>query len=253
VLTSAVVWQMQGYGYGQPPQYGQPPPGNVKDDRIPVAAAVQQQVPQQVFMDQPTRVSLICKGTYCAKAPSYGGAKVMIEKGSTDASKCGNVKFDKSSDGCCGEKEEGPFCCLCYVQERKKQATLCGGCSGRYKAIQEEIAKNAARWELYRQELGSPITQWLISIGLSEKSSVDVMRHLKNPNYNITNLQQLFAVEAKDLDALLEPFPLADKALIKQHRGFSTTSQFQTYGGRGGQMGPGGGSGGGFHIHNVNC
>ena len=74
-----------------------------------------------------------------------------------------------------------------------------------------------------------------MTIGVSETSARNIMRHLKQPGIEITQLYQLDSIEPKELDRLLDKFSLADKSVIK--------TRLASGGARGG------GSGGGVHFH----
>jgi hypothetical protein len=164
--------------------------------------------------------------------------------GGSGANKCSQIFRGTGFWRCCncwwnGEDERGKFaeeaCKQC--QERRKQwkgpTTQLKFDEARKEA--EEEAKRKARAEACAalglapsasdEELklkayivtptGSEMKDWLLSKGFDENDRGRILLQFLKPEYEVTKLLELFALEDADIDEILQGLPLAKRRVLK--------------------------------------
>jgi hypothetical protein len=57
---------------------------------------------------------------------------------------------------------------------------------------------------------------WLRSIGIDEESVEDILQNFTKPEFGVTSLKILFALDNEDIDEILKGVPLGQRKLIKK-------------------------------------
>ena len=60
------------------------------------------------------------------------------------------------------------------------------------------------------------LAPWLRSIGIDEESVEDVLQNFTKPEFGVTSLKILFALDNEDIDEILKGVPLGQRKLIKK-------------------------------------
>ena len=64
---------------------------------------------------------------------------------------------------------------------------------------------------------GSEMKAWLLSKGFAENDRGRILLQFLKPEYEVTTLMELFALEDADIDEILEGLPLAKRRALKKH------------------------------------
>ena len=84
-------------------------------------------------------------------------------------------------------------------------------------ASDEEVAQAQKLKAYIVTPSGSEMKDWLLSKGFDENDRGRILLQFLKPEYEVTTLMELFALEDADIDEILEGLPLAKRRALKKH------------------------------------
>ncbi len=64
---------------------------------------------------------------------------------------------------------------------------------------------------------GAEVKAWLLHIGIQEGDIPPILLHFNKPEYGVSTLRELFALEDGDIDEILQALPMAKRRVLKKH------------------------------------
>ena len=103
-------------------------------------------------------------------------------------------------------------------RKAEARAEACAALGLAPSASDEEVAQAQKKLKAYIvTPSGSEMKDWLLSKGFAENDRGRILLQFLKPEYEVTTLMELFALEDADIDEILEGLPLAKRRALKKH------------------------------------
>ena len=101
--------------------------------------------------------------------------------------------------------------------QAEARAEACAALGLAPSASDEEVAQAQKLKAYIVTPSGSEMKDWLLSEGFDENDRGRILLQFLKPEYEVTTLMELFALEDADIDEILEGLPLAKRRALKKH------------------------------------
>ena len=102
-------------------------------------------------------------------------------------------------------------------RKAEARAEACAALGLAPSASDEEVAQAQKLKAYIVTPSGSEMKDWLLSKGFDENDQGRILLQFLKPEYEVTKLLELFALEDADIDEILEGLPLAKRRALKKH------------------------------------
>jgi hypothetical protein len=102
-------------------------------------------------------------------------------------------------------------------RKAEARAEACAALGLAPSASDEEVAQAQKLKAYIVTPSGSEMKDWLLSKGFAENDRGRILLQFLKPEYEVTTLMELFALEDADIDEILEGLPLAKRRALKKH------------------------------------